>query len=101
MWAKDTFRNAGQLVRVESDKELLPCPHCGKPPSLFVARTEGEGFDDGLDIFWIRAIRLGATYCRIECCTIMEGINWEKMRKTWNSRVGASETVHVDTGNSV
>ena len=70
----------------EKEKELLPCPHCGNPPSLFVARSEDEGIDNGIDIDWIRALRRGATYYCIECCTVMDGVDWERMRDIWNTR---------------
>ena len=75
---------------------LLPCPHCGKAPQV-EAITYEDKRADGLDVEFLRPMRLGKTYHRIECRTVLEGVDWDDMRETWNRR-GDSQKVKLQEG---
>ena len=68
--------------------KLLPCPHCGKAPDVVVVVSQDDDAAKWLDVSFLRQIRLGRPYCRIECCAVMEGNEgWEEMAAVWNKRI--------------
>lgn len=66
-------------------ESLLPCPHCGKAPNLDVIGL-GDERDKEIETWFYRNLRLGKTYYRIECCAMMEGLDWDELSGTWNRR---------------
>lgn len=75
-------------------ESLLPCPHCGKAPNLDVIGL-GDERDKEIETWFYRNLLLGKTYYRIECCAMMEGLDWDELSGTWNQRKPFKESLDV------
>lgn len=71
-------------------ESLLPCPHCGQAP-VVGAIDYGDERDNDVDVWFLRNMRMGKTYYRIECCAMMEGLDWDEISAAWNRRKAQTE----------